>query len=150
MLVLLIFRVLLSKNSQGYHTTIIEFWAHCHGSKLNLPQKKPIAPSSFSEAREKLDEKVFKIMNRRIIQINECQPNQTIWKGHKIFAVDGSKINLPRTLINKGFFMAGTAKNPQGMISTLYQLQSKMPYDFDLVQHSDERLCAIRICLHCR
>jgi len=143
MLVLLIFRVLLSKNSQGYHTTILEFWDICHRSKLSLPQKKPIAPSSFSEARGKLDENIFKTMNSEIICASEQQPNQSNWKGHKLFAVDGSKINLPRVMLKHGFDKSPTANYPQGLLSTLYQLKSKLPYDFDLVRHGDERVCAL-------
>lgn len=143
MLVLLIFRILISKNSQGYHTTILEFWDICHKSKLSLPQKKPIAPSSFSEARGKLDENIFKTMNSEIIRANEIQPNQSSWKGHRLFAVDGSKINLPRTMLKQGFDKPATANYPQGLLSTLYQLKLKMPYDFDLVKHGDERVCAL-------
>ncbi|MEK6616260.1 MAG: IS4 family transposase, partial [Bacteroidota bacterium] len=142
MLVLLIFRVLLSKNSQGYHTTIINFWDSCHKSKLSLPQKKPISPSSFSEARNKLDENIFKTINKKIIFANEHRHNQFRWKGHRLFAVDGSKINLPRSLIRQGFTKSSTANYPQGLLSTLYQLNSKLPYDFNLSQHHDERKSA--------
>lgn len=143
MLVLLIFRVLLSKNSQGYHTTILDFWNNCHKSRLSLPQKKAISASAFSEARSKLDENIFKELNTRIIRANENQPHQHNWKGHALFAVDGSKINLPRSMIIQGYYKSPTANYPQGLLSTLYQLKSKLPYDFDLAKHGDERLSAL-------
>ena len=143
MLVLLIFRVLLSKNSQGYQTTILDFWDNCYKSKLSLPQKKAISASAFAEARSKLDENIFREMNSRIIRANEHQSNQYNWKGHNLFAVDGSKINLPRSMIKQGFYKSLTANYPQGLLSTLYQLKSKLPYDFDLVKHADERICAL-------
>ncbi len=143
MLVLLIFRVLLSKNSQGYYTTILEFWDKCHKSKLSLPQRKAISASAFSEARNKLDENIFKEMNSKILRASEKQTDQYNWKGHQLFAVDGSKINLPRPLLKQGFDKNPTANYPQGLLSTLYQLKSQMPYDFDLVKHGDERICAL-------
>ena len=34
------------------------------------------------------------------------------------------------------------AAYPQGVLSTLYQLKSALPVDFDLVSHGNERLCA--------
>ncbi|MDQ6962854.1 MAG: transposase, partial [Mariprofundaceae bacterium] len=35
------------------------------------------------------------------------------------------------------------ANYPQGLLSSLYQLKSKIPYDFDLVNHGNERTCAL-------
>ena len=62
----------------------------------------------------------------------------------RIFAVDGSKINLPHELIEDGYKTpSDNAYYPQGLVSCLYQLKSKIPYDFDLVKHGDERKCAL-------
>ena len=38
---------------------------------------------------------------------------------------------------------SGDAYYPQGLLSCLYQLKSKIPYDFDLVSHGNERQCAL-------
>ncbi len=54
LLVFLIFRLVLSKNTQGYGTTISEFWHNCHRMKFPLPQKTPIAASAFTQARKKI------------------------------------------------------------------------------------------------
>jgi len=86
-------------------------------------------------------------LNKRIIttwqQENE---NDTAyrWLGHRLFAVDGSKLNLPRPLTDQGYKMPmEKAHYPQGLLSCLYQLKSKVPYDFDLVSHGNERQCAL-------
>ena len=143
LLVFIIFRLVFSKNSQSYGTTITEFWHNCHRMKFPLPQKKPIAASAFTEARKKLDERIFKDLNSRIIQA--CpQQNNALWFGHRLFAVDGSKINLPRELVEAGYNVPhGTGKKhyPQGLLSCCYQLKSKIPYDFNLVSHGNERFC---------
>jgi hypothetical protein len=47
LLVLFIFRLVFSKNKQGYATTIIELWDQCRIMNVPLPQHKPVAPSLF-------------------------------------------------------------------------------------------------------
>lgn len=147
LIVLLIFRLVCSKNSQSYGTTIDELWDSCDRLNLPLPQKSSIAPSSFCTARKKLDETAFKLINQRIIATyaQQYEDNSYRWLGHRIFAVDGSKINLPRKLQADGYGLP-TKKSyyPQGLLSCLYQLKSQMPFDFDLVSHNNERLCAQR------
>lgn len=145
LLVFLIFRLVFSKNSAGYSTIINEFWFNCHKMKFPLTQKKPISASSFTDARKKLDETIFKVLNQKIIASYENnKQGQYAWFNHRLFAVDGSKLNLPRNLMNKGYEKpSDNANYPQGLLSCLYQLKSKIPYDFDLVNHGNERTCAL-------
>lgn len=142
LLVFIIFRLVFSKNSQSYATTITEFWHNCHRMKFPLPQKHPVAASAFTQARKKLNESIFKELNWRIIQA--CpKKGSDLWYGHRLFAVDGSKINLPRELFKYGYKKPQENKHyPQGLLSCCYQVKSKTPYDFDLVSHGNERRCA--------
>jgi hypothetical protein len=145
MLMLLIFRLVSSKNTQSYGTTIDDLWDNCEKLKLALPQKSSIAPSSFAAARRKLDEAVFKCANQKILAAYATDASRYSWLGHRLFAVDGSKINLPRDLLACGYATpCKTAHYPQGLLSCLYQLHSRLPFDFDLTSHSNERLSAIR------
>lgn len=109
---------------------------------IPLPQETPVSSSAFCSARAKLDENVFKVLHSKILQ--QVEPNtEDLWKGHGIFAVDGSKLNLPRQLIKPGYRTpSDNAHYPQGLLSCLYQLKSKVPVDFDLVSHGDERALA--------
>ena len=145
LLIFLIFRLLFSKNSQGYGTTISDFWNNCHKMKFPLPQKRPVCASAFTQARSKLDETIFKILNKRIVSVYEDETNKLYrLNNQRIFSVDGSKINLPHELIENGYKTpSNNAYYPQGLVSCLYQLKSKIPYDFDLVKHGDERHCAL-------
>ena len=147
LLVLLIFRLVYSKNSQSYATTIDELWDSCNKLNLPLPQKGSIAPSSFCAARNKLDETIFKSINQKIITTyaQEVQSIEYKWFGHRLFAVDGSKLNLPRNLLLAGYSLpSDNAYHPMGLLSCLYQLKSQMPFDFDLVSHNNERICALK------
>jgi hypothetical protein len=145
MLMLLIFRLVCSKNTQSYGTTIDDLWDNCRQLNMPLPQKESIAPSSFCTARRKLDEAVFKCANQNILAAYAGDAERYAWRGHRLFAVDGSKINLPRELKACGYSTPGpTSHYPQGLVSCLYQLKSLLPFDFDLVSHADERRCALR------
>jgi hypothetical protein len=145
LIILLVFRLVCSKNSQSYGTTIDELWDSCRRLNLHLPQKGSIAPSSFCAARRKLDEAVFKEINHKIIETysDQAKNESYKWHGHRVFAVDGSRINLPRGLLNHGYrLLSDSSYYPQGLLSCLYQVKSQIPFDFTLVSHIDERACA--------
>lgn len=145
MLMLLIFRLVCSKNTQSYGTTIDDLWHSCEKLQLPLPQKNVIAASSFCAARKKLDEAIFADANQRILATYASQGPPFTWRAHRLFAVDGSKLNLPRELRAAGYPVpSDSAHYPQGLLSCLYQLKSQLPFDFDLVSHGNERLCAMR------
>lgn len=144
LIVLFIFRLVFSKNRQGYAITITELWDQCRMMGIPLPQSSPVAASAFCAARAKLDAQVFKILQREIVQKYRNPSTEYRWKGHDIYAVDGSKMNLPRPLLKQGYRTPSDhAHYPQGLLSCLYQLKSKIPVDFDLVSHGDERRVAL-------
>jgi len=128
MLMLLIFRLVSSKNTQSYGTTIDDLWNSCEKLALPLPQQSSIAASSFCAARGKLDESIFKCANREILAAYAPEASRYRWHGHRLFAVDGSKLNLPRALLDCGYRTPGPdAHYPQGLLSTLYELKSRLP-----------------------
>ena len=144
LIMLFIFRLVFSKNKQGYSITIVELWAQCQQMGISLPQAKPVAASAFCIARKKLDEAIFKTLNNRIIATCEQSQNAYTWLGRRLFAVDGTKINLPRSLRQDDYELpSDNANYPQGLVSCLYQLKSQIPHDFDLASHMNERLMAL-------
>ena len=144
LLMLFIFRLVFSKNKQGYSTTITELWAQCHSMGVALPQSNPAAASAFCNARKKLDAEIFKTLNRRVIAAYEQTPDSANWLGRRLFAVDGMKINLPRQLLRAGYAVPTKKANyPQGLVSCLYQLKSQIPYDFEMTSHMNERHMAL-------
>ena len=146
LLVAFIIKLVQSKNKQGYGSSLNQFWEICLEKGIVLPQTNSIAASSFCEARQKLPEDIFKELNQELI--NHWQNNHELptWKDHRIFAVDGSRVNVPRELINNGYKLYNKERGryyPQGLMSCLYNLQEKVVYDFSFVTHMNERLCAL-------
>lgn len=144
LLVLFIFRLVFSKNKQGYNITITELWDQCKLLGVDIPQNTPVAASAFCAARAKLDENIFKSLNEKIIESYESPDEDHKWLSHRLFAVDGTKMNLPRQLIKDGYKLPhDKAHYPIGLVSCLYRLRSKIPVDFDLKAVTGERTHAL-------
>ncbi len=142
LVMLFVFRLVFSHNRQGYQITINGLWEQCRMLGVSLPQDHPVAASAMCGARKKVSEQVFREAHRRIVdRIGEA--GVETWCGRRLFAVDGTKINLPRELIGEGYRTpAADAWYPQGLVSCLYRLDDRMPIDFDLQAHGDERRMA--------
>ena len=57
--------------------------------------------------------------------------------------MDSSKQNLPRSLLEAGYRLPpDNAHYPQGLLSCLYRLRSRIPVDVDLAAQGDERKAA--------
>lgn len=145
-LVLFIFKLVLSQNRQGYGSLLTELWSTSHSvEELTLPQATPISASSFCAARQKMPETIFQEINQAILrQWTNCRANKG-WKGHRVFGIDGSKVNLPRALVKNGYEADDGNRQhyPIGLFSTLYHLGEGMIYDFKLSAQKDERLSAL-------
>ena len=142
LVMLFIFRLVFSKNKEGYSVILVELWQQCRTLDIKLPQPTPVAASAVCNARSKIDENIFKVLHSKILK--QIKGSDALWRGHRVFAIDGSKINLPRSCINNGY-RCPTKQSyyPQGLISCMYQLQSKIPFDFDLLDHENERKAAL-------
>ena len=144
LLTLFIFRLITAKNRQGYGTTSDELWANISAIEERPREKKSPSPSSWCHGRKKLDENVFKDLNTKIVQAYAAHvAAEHLWFGRRVFAVDGSKINLPPRLLDAGYKpTGGSGHYAQGLLSCLYNLKLKLPMDFGFVAHGDERRCA--------
>jgi len=99
-LVLFILKLVLSKNKQGYKSLLHELW---ESPEISGSQKKPLSASSLCEARQKMPSTIFAEINRAILTEREQTAPLPRWHGHRVFAVDGSKLNLPRALLSAGY-----------------------------------------------
>ena len=137
-LVLFILKLVLSKNSQGYKSLLTELW---ETEEFCGWQQHPISSSSLCEARQKMPETIFLEINRHLLAEREKTVGVELWHGHRVFGVDGSKINLPRELISAGYKTSHKNQHyPQGLMSTLYHLGSGLIYDGILSSKSGERM----------
>ena len=143
LVILFVFRLVFSKNKQGYGITLQELWEQCHRLRFPLPQPQPVAASAICRARQKLPASVFKTLNTCVLHTHE-RVAPSSWKGHRVFAVDGTKLHLPPSLTDWGYPLPSqTSHYPQGLVSCLYYLPSGIPFDFDLSPRADERLMAL-------
>lgn len=140
-LVLFIFKVILSKNQQGYKSILNELWEQ---QELSRYKQTPISSSSLCEARQKLSEELFIELNNAVLLNREKVHPLPLWRGHRIFAADGSKINLPRELLLVGYRAPNKEQYyPQGIMSTIYHLGSGLVYDCLLSKDKSERHCVL-------
>ena len=143
LIMLFIFRLVFASNQQGYAITLTQLWDQCRVMNIPLPQQHPVAPSAMCKARTKLDESIFQTLQAQILRCTIQHDKDAKWKGHQIYAVDGSKMNLPRELIEAGYRCPSpNAYYPQGLVSCLYQLKTQIPTDFDMAAHGNERRMA--------
>ena len=138
---LFVFRLVLARGQKGYATVTAELWDQCRRSGIALPQPKPVAASSICKARARVHEDLFRDLHREILSHDtDNQP----WNQHRTFAVDGSKLNLPRPLVEAGYQTPNPdAWYPQGLLSCLYRLDNRMPVDFILSPDTNERTAAL-------
>ena len=146
LLVTFLLKLVESKNRQGYGSNLAQFWESCLDKGITLSQEHSISASSLCEARQKLSEDIFIELNQELLVLWNKTPDLPNFNGYRLFGVDGSRINLPRELIEEGFKLYAKEHGryyPQGLMSCLYNLQEKIIYDFNLVTHMNERLCAL-------
>ena len=144
LIMLFIFRLVFSTNRQGYQITLVELWAQCRVLNIALPQQQPVAASAMCQARRKLDENIFKTLQARLLASIELDDAAAKWHGHRVHAVDGTKINLPRALVKADYRCPSeNAWYPQAQVSCLYQLKMQLPVDYDLSASTDERQLAL-------
>ena len=136
--------------------TLVELWGQCRTMGIALPQPAPVSPSSICSARARLDEQLFKTLHQEILKVvfdAEGRPRHARkvrpdtdrrWQGRRVFAVDGSSLNLPRGPVHEDWRTpVDGAHYPQGLVSCLYRLQARLPVDFDLHAHGNERAAAL-------
>lgn len=140
-LVTFILKLVLSKNSQGYKILLNELWETAEFSEL---QQQPVSASSLCEARQKMPETIFTLINQKVLLMREESHPLPLWRNHRVFGVDGSKINVPHELIDAGYKAPNKQQYyPQGLMSTLYHLGSGLIYDGILTPDKGERICLL-------
>ena len=140
---LFVFRLVLSKGHRGYQTALAELWEHCRAANIPLPRARPVTAAAMGNARAKVHEDLFRELHAEVLRRAGATDEKRRWKGHRLYAVDGSKLNLPRGLLDAGYRVpSDNAHYPRGLPSCLYQLRSRLPVDFDLIAHADERRAA--------
>ena len=102
------------------------------------------AASSVCEAKQKMPEDIFLKINKDLVLKYEEGVKEGLLLGkHRIFAVDGTRLNLPREMVDCGYKKCNKdAYYPQGLMSCIYDINTHIVHDFCLEKNLNERICA--------
>ena len=92
LVVLFVFRLVFAPDRQGYAVTLAELWQQCRRLGVALPQPAPVSAASMCAARAKVRDAVFRQIHRAILARAPRDDPRLLWRGHRTFAVDGSKL----------------------------------------------------------
>lgn len=128
--------LILQKTAKSVQNHLHEFFA------LLFPREfRPgPGPNAWTQARAKLAASAFRDLNQQAVLENFYHPDNPRgdWYGHRLLAVDGSKINLPSSPAVADYFGWVVPKNQspkagaayvQGRVSVLYDVDNALVLD---------------------
>ena len=134
-----IFQLALS-SKKGYGIILSELWDDYESKKIKTPQNNIFSISSICEARQKFPEEIFKLINEDILTIFKDLRYDRSLKDHRVFAIDGSKVSLQKSLEKEGFKQFNSrAYYPSGLLSCLYNVDTHFIHDFNFTKSLSER-----------
>lgn len=110
-------------------------------SLYNSVSPSPSA-SSFCESRSKFSSHWIEDIRDEVLDEFDSHSKSQSWHGYQVYAVDGSKLALPRELFAHGFKAPSGGFCPQGLISALVRTKDKLIYDIKLTSNENERTAA--------
>ncbi len=137
-LLIFLIKAVTDTNSSGLGTVLGRL--HFFSTILSLEISQIKAASSICVARYKVGWVIFRRLNNIIVNFFEQMDSARYkWKGHRIFTVDGSKINLPKELKKSKYKTANQCSSrPMAMVTSLFRLKAQITYDFIISRHSNE------------
>ena len=144
-LVSFIFQKITNKN-KGYGISLMELWDTYKNNNIEIGRKKIYASSSVCEARQKLHEDIFKEINEEIIlKYGKCKKEELLLNRHRVFAIDGTRVNLPREMVDCEYKTCNKETYyPQGLMSCMYNINTQVVHDYCLEKYMNERVCAAK------
>ena len=96
--------------------------------------ERPVSAAAFCKARHKISFELLRNLVHQICESFESKfPEESRWHGRRLFAVDGSKLNLRRSEeLEDAFGVPHSGHCPQVLVSTLFNVVSKIPYDITI------------------
>lgn len=131
LLVVLLLFMVGDSNRRGYRHILDAFWDECATHDVPLPTEAPVTAAAFCQARAKLPSELLrKVLHAAVWEMESMFSAATRWRGRRVFAVDGSKINLQRSLeLNASFGRPEGGHVPQATVSALVNVVTQVPFD---------------------
>jgi hypothetical protein len=107
-----------------------EFWDEAKSFDLPIATDEPVSGAAFCKARKKLPPEVIRSLVHQVSDRFDKQFGSKLrWHERRVFAVDGTKINVQRHEdLAEAFGVPFGGHCPQILASTLFELTSKVPY----------------------
>lgn len=119
---------------RGYGLMLDEFWDDARSHGLRLPTERAISAASFCRARPKITSELLRHMLHEVASLSlETSFAAQLWHGRRVFAVDGTKINLQRSDdLERAFGIPSGGHCPQILVSVLFDVCAKLPIDVEI------------------
>lgn len=122
-------------NRRGIRHLVPDFWDEALDHGLPLPCDTPVTPSAICQARQKLSSDLLRDL---LSEIACGAPDgrgigQRHWRGRRVLAVDGAKVNLRRHPdLAWSFGVPEGAHCPQVLFSMMVDACTRMPMDLQV------------------
>lgn len=117
--------------------------------KKHLPQKSKCSKQAFSKQRQLINASAFKELFSLTSEAAYSSKQTSLWKGHQLYAIDGTCLQLPDTVENRELYGAVSGNtNPLAMAraSALYNILDDIIVDVELSTYSSsERVLAEKL-----
>lgn len=125
-------------NRRGYRHLLDAFWDECASHGIALPSEEPVSASALCQARQKISIDLLRdVLHAAATTFADTYPELWEWRGRRVFAVDGSKVNLGRSEeLDDHFGRPGGAYCPQAMVSALVNVASGLPCDVRIAPYA--------------
>ena len=121
-------------NRRGYQHLLEGFWDEARSYGLELPTDEAVSAASFCAARHKITPDLLQYMLHEIAATSfETVFESQRWHGRRVFALDGTKINLQRgDDLEAAFGVPEGGYCPQVLVSVLLDVCAKAPVDVEI------------------
>ena len=122
-------------NRRGVRHLLPDFWEHAADHGLPLPTAGPVTASAICQARQRLSSDVFRdlLYELSCAPVNGAQVQGRRWRGRRVYAIDGAKINVRRAPdLEFAFGVPEGCHCPQLLMSTLVDVCARMPVDVEV------------------
>lgn len=123
-------------NRRGVRHLLADFWSDAEELGLELPRPTPVTAAAICGARQRLDADVFRDLLYALADgaaDGVAARGPATWRGRRVYAVDGQKVNLGRSDdLHRWFGTPENAHCPQALYSVLVDVCARMPVDFEV------------------
>ncbi len=122
-------------NRRGIRHLLPDFWEEARDHGLPLPTEKSVSASAICQARARLNPEVFRQLLYALSASCEATDGSQFkrWRGRRVFAMDGAKVNLRRSPeLTREFGIPNESHCPQILMSALVDVCSRAPVDVEV------------------